>query len=156
MLTLEALSDWSSIAPLAINDFEAVVAARHPSIAAIVERLRDLGCEPALMSGSGSSVFGVLPRAAGVEMPRFADTSSEPAPRVLLTVRPSASPRSSSAGLARARRLPAHEFANFQRCHIELDCRSLPRRPMAGHDTLDVGIVVRIHAGECVRSPGQN
>jgi hypothetical protein len=37
------------------------------------------------MSGSGSSVFGVLPRAGHVEMPRFADGSSESAPRVLLT-----------------------------------------------------------------------
>jgi hypothetical protein len=62
-----------------------VVAARHPSIATIVKRLRDLGCAPALMSGSGSSVFGVLPGAGGVGVPRFADGSSEPAPRVLLT-----------------------------------------------------------------------
>ena len=85
VLPLDALSDWSSVAPLAINDFEAVVAARHPSIAAIVKRLRGLGCAPALMSGSGSSVFGVLPGTGGVEMPRFTDASSEPAPRVLLT-----------------------------------------------------------------------
>ena len=81
----DSLSDWSSVASLAINDFEAVVAARHPSIAAIVKQLRGLGCSPALMSGSGSSVFGVLPGAGGVEMPRFTDASSEPAPRVLLT-----------------------------------------------------------------------
>jgi len=85
MLPLDELSDWSSIAPHASNDFEPVVAARHQSIAAIVKRLRDLGCAPALMSGSGSSVFGVLPRAGHLEMPRFADGSSEPAPRVLLT-----------------------------------------------------------------------
>jgi hypothetical protein len=85
VLPLEALSDWSSITPLATNDFEAVVAARHPTIAAIVKRLRDLGCGPALMSGSGSSVFGVLPRSGQVELPRFGDGSSEPAPRVLLT-----------------------------------------------------------------------
>jgi 4-diphosphocytidyl-2-C-methyl-D-erythritol kinase len=84
-LTLDALSDWSRLAPLATNEFEAVVGARHPSIAAIVKQLRELGCEPALMSGSGSSVFGVLPRATGVEMPRFPGSSSEPAPRVVLT-----------------------------------------------------------------------
>ena len=59
--------------------------ADHPSITAIVGRLRDLGCEPALMSGSGSSVFGVLPQGTGIEMPRFVESSSEPAPRVLLT-----------------------------------------------------------------------
>ncbi len=85
MLSPDALSDWSSIARLAVNEFEAVVAKRHPSIAAIVQRLRDIRCEPALMSGSGSSVFGVLPRGTGFEMPRFIESPSEPAPRVLLT-----------------------------------------------------------------------
>jgi 4-diphosphocytidyl-2-C-methyl-D-erythritol kinase len=84
-LSLEALSDWSSIEALATNDFETVVAARHPSIGAIVQRLRRLGCAPALMSGSGSSVFGVLPSGRGVELPRFGDGTNEPAPRVLLT-----------------------------------------------------------------------
>jgi len=38
-----------------------------------------------LMSGSGSSVFGVLPRGRGVELPRFGDAASESAPRVVLT-----------------------------------------------------------------------
>jgi 4-diphosphocytidyl-2C-methyl-D-erythritol kinase len=85
VLSPEALSDWSVIEGLATNDFEAVVAARHPSIGAIVERLRGFGCAPALMSGSGSSVFGVLPGTRGVELPRFAQTANEPAPRVLLT-----------------------------------------------------------------------
>jgi 4-diphosphocytidyl-2-C-methyl-D-erythritol kinase len=84
-LSPETLSDWSAIDALATNDFEAVMAARHPSIGAIVERLRGLGCAPALMSGSGSSVFGVLPGRRGVELPRFTRTGSEPAPRVLLT-----------------------------------------------------------------------
>jgi 4-diphosphocytidyl-2-C-methyl-D-erythritol kinase len=84
-LSTATLSDWSVIEALATNDFEAVVAARHPSIGVIVERLRDLGCAPALMSGSGSSIFGVLPGRRGVELPRFAQTANEPAPRVLLT-----------------------------------------------------------------------
>jgi 4-diphosphocytidyl-2-C-methyl-D-erythritol kinase len=84
-LSLAGLRDWSAIEPLATNDFETVVAARHPSITMIVQRLRSLGCMPALMSGSGSSVFGVLPRGRGVELPRFTDSTSEPAPRVLLT-----------------------------------------------------------------------
>ncbi|HEX7977661.1 MAG TPA: 4-(cytidine 5'-diphospho)-2-C-methyl-D-erythritol kinase [Gemmatimonadaceae bacterium] len=84
-LSLGAVSDWSGIDALATNDFEAVVAERHPSIAAIVQRLRSLGCAPALMSGSGSSVFGILPRGRGVELPRFGDAASESAPRVVLT-----------------------------------------------------------------------
>jgi 4-diphosphocytidyl-2C-methyl-D-erythritol kinase len=37
------------------------VARRHPQIALLVAQLRDAGCGPAMMSGSGSSVFGVLP-----------------------------------------------------------------------------------------------
>ena len=85
LLPLEALSDWPAIDALASNDFEPVVAARHPAITAIVQRLRALGCAPALMSGSGSSVFGVLARDRGVELPRFGDAAGEPAPRVLLT-----------------------------------------------------------------------
>jgi 4-diphosphocytidyl-2-C-methyl-D-erythritol kinase len=84
VLSGEALSEWSVIEALATNDFEPVVAARHPSIGAIVERLRGLGCAPALMSGSGSTVFGVLP-GRGVELPRFVPAANEPAPRVLLT-----------------------------------------------------------------------
>lgn len=84
-LSPETLSDWSAIEALATNDFEAVVGARHPTIGALVERLRGLGCAPALMSGSGSSVFGVLPGRRGIELPRFAPTANEPAPRVLLT-----------------------------------------------------------------------
>jgi 4-diphosphocytidyl-2-C-methyl-D-erythritol kinase len=80
-----ALADWSAIARLAINDFEPVVAARHPLVATVVARLRALGCAPAMMSGSGSSVFGVMPHGAGVEVPRFDGEHGAPAPRVLLT-----------------------------------------------------------------------
>jgi len=55
----EALSAWDSLAPLAENDFERVVAGRHPEIAEHVAALRSLGCIVAMMSGSGSTVFGV-------------------------------------------------------------------------------------------------
>lgn len=61
------LSDWGRLSELAVNDFEPVVGRRHPGIAAIVAGLRAAGAEPALMSGSGSVVLGVLPAAAGVE-----------------------------------------------------------------------------------------
>jgi 4-diphosphocytidyl-2-C-methyl-D-erythritol kinase len=56
-----SLSDWNTLAPLAVNDFEPVVAAHHPEIARLVRALRAAGCTPALMSGSGSTVVGVLP-----------------------------------------------------------------------------------------------
>jgi 4-diphosphocytidyl-2C-methyl-D-erythritol kinase len=56
-----ALSDWKRLLPLAENDFEPVVTTRHPIIADLVEGLRGMGCAPAMMSGSGSVVFGVMP-----------------------------------------------------------------------------------------------
>jgi len=60
-----ALSDWKRLLPLAVNDFEPVVITRHPIIGALLEGLRGMGCAPALMSGSGSVVFGVMPLEAG-------------------------------------------------------------------------------------------
>ncbi|MBA3672526.1 MAG: 4-(cytidine 5'-diphospho)-2-C-methyl-D-erythritol kinase [Gemmatimonadaceae bacterium] len=53
--------DWPRIAARATNAFEPVVRARHPEIGELVEALGALGCGPAMMSGSGSVVFGVLP-----------------------------------------------------------------------------------------------
>ena len=57
---------WEGIAAIAANDFEPVVGRRHPSIPAYVDALRDAGALPAMMSGSGSAVFGVFadPQAA--------------------------------------------------------------------------------------------
>ena len=79
------LADWSAIGRLAINDFEPVVAAHHPLVATVVARLQALGCVPAMMSGSGSSVFGVMPHGRRLEVPRFDGEQGAPAPRVLLT-----------------------------------------------------------------------
>jgi 4-diphosphocytidyl-2-C-methyl-D-erythritol kinase len=59
------LGIWEGILPLAANDFEPVVGARHPVIPAVVRELRVRGCAPAMMSGSGSVAFGVLPADAG-------------------------------------------------------------------------------------------
>ena len=42
------------------NDFEPVVAARHPEIAEAVGALRAAGARLAMMSGSGSAVFGLF------------------------------------------------------------------------------------------------
>lgn len=84
-LEASTLGDWETIARLATNDFEGVVAARHPMVDAVLTRLRALGCAPAMLSGSGSSVFGVLPHATRLDVPRFEGTYGGPAPRVLLT-----------------------------------------------------------------------
>jgi 4-diphosphocytidyl-2-C-methyl-D-erythritol kinase len=56
-----ALADWRRLLPLAVNDFEPVVITRHPIIGELLEGLRGMGCAPAMMSGSGSVVFGVMP-----------------------------------------------------------------------------------------------
>ncbi len=42
------------------NDLEAPVAARHPEIGRIVDRLRGAGARLAAMSGSGSACFGLF------------------------------------------------------------------------------------------------
>jgi len=42
------------------NDFEAVVVTRHPQIKALRKKLLAWGAEPALLSGSGSTVFGAF------------------------------------------------------------------------------------------------
>ena len=64
ILDPSTLATWAGIAGVATNDFEAVVAARHPVLASLVRALKDAGCAPAMMSGSGSVVFGVLPEGA--------------------------------------------------------------------------------------------
>ena len=51
------VSEWQS---LMHNDFEQSVFLLHPEIAAIKDRLLDLGATYAAMSGSGSAVFGLF------------------------------------------------------------------------------------------------
>ena len=48
--------DWDSV-----NDFESVVFSLHPQLKSIKGKLLRLGARPALMSGSGSSLFGIFP-----------------------------------------------------------------------------------------------
>jgi 4-diphosphocytidyl-2-C-methyl-D-erythritol kinase len=50
----------SSSESLGKNDFEAVVFARHPRLKALKRRLERLGATPAMLSGSGSALFGVF------------------------------------------------------------------------------------------------
>ena len=42
------------------NDFESVVFGQHPDLKSIKRRLEKLGVRPAMMSGSGSAVFGLF------------------------------------------------------------------------------------------------
>jgi len=80
------LDTWENIAAIATNDFEAVVGRRHPEIVAYAEALRGAGALPAMMSGSGSAVFGVFaePERAITGMMAAAQASPETASRGLV------------------------------------------------------------------------
>ena len=84
VLEVGALSTWASLAPLAENDFEPVVSARHPEIPRQIAELRSLGCIVAMMSGSGSTVFGVG-ASPDFDFDRRDDRTSAEAPRYILT-----------------------------------------------------------------------
>jgi 4-diphosphocytidyl-2-C-methyl-D-erythritol kinase len=54
------LSSWEHLAAVAVNDLEPVVGEQHSEIPACVEALRARGARIAMMSGSGSIVFGIF------------------------------------------------------------------------------------------------
>jgi 4-diphosphocytidyl-2-C-methyl-D-erythritol kinase len=56
----DSLATWESLALVATNDFERVVAARHPIIAELVDELNAADAVLAMLSGSGSAVYGVF------------------------------------------------------------------------------------------------
>jgi 4-diphosphocytidyl-2-C-methyl-D-erythritol kinase len=49
-----------------VNDFEAVVFEAHPQLRSIKTKLMKAGASPALMTGSGSAVFGLFPNRGAV------------------------------------------------------------------------------------------
>lgn len=51
---------WNELAGLAHNDFEPVISSRHPEIRRALSALESAGAEVALMSGSGSTCFGLF------------------------------------------------------------------------------------------------
>ncbi|MFN2399660.1 MAG: 4-(cytidine 5'-diphospho)-2-C-methyl-D-erythritol kinase [Gemmatimonadaceae bacterium] len=59
-LTLAQLGSWPGVAEVACNDLEPVVVKRYPQIGALVRKVRLAGARIAMMSGSGSAVFGVF------------------------------------------------------------------------------------------------
>lgn len=75
LLDLAALDDWDTLAGRARNDLASVVEARHPEIGAAARRLAAAGAQIAMMTGSGSAVFGVMP--AGWTAARHADVLRE-------------------------------------------------------------------------------
>jgi 4-diphosphocytidyl-2-C-methyl-D-erythritol kinase len=66
--------DLAGLAELPLtNDFEESVFTLHPRLAALARKLRRLGARPALMTGSGSALFGVFstPAAAKIAAQEF-------------------------------------------------------------------------------------
>jgi 4-diphosphocytidyl-2-C-methyl-D-erythritol kinase len=61
LVTVPELTSWETLQPHVVNDFEPVVGEHHPEIAAIIAQLRTAGASIAGMSGSGSTLFGVVP-----------------------------------------------------------------------------------------------
>ncbi len=57
-------ADWLGHLASCLNDFEPVVAGRHPEIADAVAALRGAGAVLAMMSGSGSAIYGLFEREA--------------------------------------------------------------------------------------------
>lgn len=78
------LSEWDALRPLAVNDFEAVVFDRYPRLAEWKSVLAAAGAEVALLSGSGSTLFGIF--ATVEERERAAEQlSGDPEVRVVQT-----------------------------------------------------------------------
>lgn len=78
-LDAASLSEWETIAAIAVNDFEPVVSERHRLVGQLTDDLRETGCPVAMLSGSGSVVFGVLPPGTtSLTLARDGDDSSPP------------------------------------------------------------------------------
>lgn len=60
VLSPESLGTWKSVAAIATNDFQPVVAQRHSQINDLVAGLASANALVSMMSGSGSTVFGVF------------------------------------------------------------------------------------------------
>jgi 4-diphosphocytidyl-2-C-methyl-D-erythritol kinase len=76
---------WDGIARTAVNEFEPVVARHHPEIGRCVDALRVAGARLAMMSGSGSTVFGVFDGDSHARGALAAMTSGSGRPTVTVT-----------------------------------------------------------------------
>ncbi len=70
-LTLGMLRDWNSVQTIARNDFEPVVMRKQPLIRTLLSSLRSLGASIAMLSGSGSTVFGIFDDDSGLNVSHF-------------------------------------------------------------------------------------
>ena len=53
-------TSWSDVEAVASNDFQPVIARDYPEVARSLEALEDAGASVALLSGSGSTSFGLF------------------------------------------------------------------------------------------------
>jgi 4-diphosphocytidyl-2-C-methyl-D-erythritol kinase len=60
LIAPDAFATWEGIVGSATNDFQAVVGRRHPVIGEVVDELSAAGAVISMLSGSGSTVFGVF------------------------------------------------------------------------------------------------
>ena len=82
---LDHPADWSVITRHATNDFEAIAAAQSPLIGAALQGLRTAGASLAMLSGSGSAVFGVFADRDTAEQARAVASSEFPLVRFVTT-----------------------------------------------------------------------
>jgi len=61
------VGDWARMASIATNDFDGVVFARFPDLAAAAASLRKHGAMISMLAGSGSSVVGIFEQQADAE-----------------------------------------------------------------------------------------
>ena len=72
MRTALAANDRALVVASMHNDFELSVFKSHPELASIKKEMLRAGCEQAMMSGSGSTLIGILAKNADVEAVRAA------------------------------------------------------------------------------------
>ena len=76
-IATKASTSWEDIIPLMENDFEEALAPVHRAFGEIKQELLTRGAEAALLSGSGSTVFGLFRAKAEADKARAAFGSSE-------------------------------------------------------------------------------
>lgn len=77
--------DWDVVVERAVNDFEGPVFRRHPELAELKVDLGRHGARPALLAGSGSTVFGIFEDPGAADRAAAAMAASHPGVRFLVT-----------------------------------------------------------------------
>lgn len=81
----EGAASWAEVQRVATNDFEGPVFRRHPVLRELRDALNDQGAAPALLAGSGSTLFGVFPETRDAQRAAAALRDRDPALRVVVT-----------------------------------------------------------------------